>query len=236
MTEQRTYSEDEIREIVALATRRESTPAPAAPAGGLTLAEIQDVGREVGLDPADVASAAAALDVRTSTLPVRTTLGAPVEVMRMVPLPRAPTDLEWGQIVAELRTTFAARGRVASQPGLWEWSNGNLHAFVEPSGEGYRLRLGTYKGNARVLNTMGAVGLGAGALAMGSALIAGSALPELLAPVMIVASGAAAFVANRVRLPRWARDRGAQMEQVAARAQAILSRPAPGGEGGEGVS
>ncbi|HEX8212447.1 MAG TPA: hypothetical protein VF584_19885 [Longimicrobium sp.] len=118
MSPQRTYDDDEVREIFAVAARRElANPQPTA-APGLTLAELQEIGREAGLDVGEVARAAAALEVRALDAPARTSLGMPIEVIRVVPLPRAPRDAEWEQLVGELRTTFRARGRVAAQGGL----------------------------------------------------------------------------------------------------------------------
>lgn len=226
MAPQRTYDDDEVREIFAAAARRElANPQPTA-APGLTLAELQDIGREAGLDAADVARAAAALEARALQVPTRTSLGMPIEVIRVVPLPRAPKDTEWEQLVGELRATFRARGRVASQGGLREWANGNLHACVEPSGNGYRLRLGTVKGEARTLNAMAGAGFLAGAVGLASAL-AGGAPQDLIPPAFIAASSIAAFGANVLRLPRWADTRRRQMDFIAARIAAIMDGEPP---------
>lgn len=219
---QRTYDDEETREIFAIAARRElAEPRPASAAQGLTLSELQDIGREAGLDVAEVARAAAALDARAVQGPERTSLGMPIEVTRIVPLPRAPTAAEWEQLVGELRTTFRARGRVASQGGIKEWANGNLHACVEPSGSGYRLRLGTLNGQARSLNVVGGVGLFAGVAALAGAM-GGGAAQDLIVPGMIAGSAVAAFGANFLRLPRWADTRRRQMDFIAARIAAIM--------------
>ncbi|HEX8394751.1 MAG TPA: hypothetical protein VF665_20570 [Longimicrobium sp.] len=230
MAGQRTYDDDEVRAIFAEAARRElAEPRPAPAANGLTLVELQDIGREAGLDVAAVTRAAASLDAPAVQTPVRRSLGMPVEVVHTVALPRAPTEGEWEKLVAELRSTFRARGRVASQGGLREWSNGNLHALVEPSVDGYRLRLGTVKGNARVLNALGGASLFAGAAALSSALSGG--LPQdIIVPGMIAATGLGAFAANLLRLPRWAQTRRRQMDLIGAKAAAIMAAdPHPAG-------
>ncbi|HEX8432415.1 MAG TPA: hypothetical protein VF625_14085 [Longimicrobium sp.] len=230
MARQRTYDDDEVREIFATAARRELAEPRADEPRGLTLAELQEIGREAGLDAVEVARAAAALEARAAQAPERTSLGMPIEVIRVVPLPRAPTTAEWEQLVGELRSTFRARGRVASQGGLREWANGNLHACVEPSGDGYRLRLGTVKGNARTLNALGGAGIVAGATALATALITGGMPGDVVAPVMIAASGVAAFGANILRLPRWVDARRRQMDFIAARVAAIMDAdPQPAG-------
>ncbi|MBB4634247.1 hypothetical protein [Longimicrobium terrae] len=228
MAGQRTYNDDEVREIFASAAQRElAEPRPGA-SQGLSLVELQDIGREAGLDVAEVTRAAAALDAHTAQLPVRTTLGAPIEVTRVVPLPRAPTTSEWEQLVGELRATFRARGRVISQGGLLEWVNGNLHACVEPGEGGYRLRLGTVKGNALAVNALGGVGMLAGLAAVAAAMMSG-APQDLIVPGMLTATALGTVGANRIRLPRWASERSRQMDYIAARMGAIMAgdpRPA----------
>ncbi|HSJ24752.1 MAG TPA: hypothetical protein VK929_08805 [Longimicrobiales bacterium] len=225
MTDRR-YDEDEVREIFrrAAAPGASRLPAPQEQ-HGLTLEEVQSIGREVGIDPATVARAAASLTASRTT-PLQRSMGMPVGVGRMVPLPRAPTDREWEQLVAELRSTFGARGRVAVQGGLREWSNGNLHACIEPAGGGYRLRMGTVKGEAAGMNAMGIIGMGAGVVTFAAMALtgglAGGLADALAGPVVLGGGGAAALIANAVRLPRWASRRQRQMEHIAAHAAQML--------------
>jgi hypothetical protein len=218
MSEQR-YSDEEVREIFARAASSEAlTPPRSSRRDGFTLAELQSIGREAGLEPSRVAEAAASLDAQRGTLPRRTSWGMPVGVGRVIDLPRAPTDREWEMLVAELRTTFGARGRVTSQGGLREWSNGNLVAAVEPTESGYRLRLGTLKGDAALLNTLGVAGL-----ALGAFEFLQSGMLEIFDPLLFGALGMGALLANIVRLPRWADRREQQMEHIAGRASALLT-------------
>lgn len=235
MSDERTYRDDEIAEIFETAAARRDSRLPArASTEGLTLAELQAIGGEVGLAPERIAEAAAALDVRRDALR-RSDFGMPVSVRRTIDLPRAPTDREWEMLVADLRETFDARGRVGSRVEVREWTNGNLHAYVEPTPAGHRLRLGTTKGDAMGLNR-----LGAGALVMALVtlmahfLVAG----EVDAPIvsmMMAALGGLMLMFNAMRLPSWALEREAQMEHIAARARLLLggeARPeeAAGGE------
>ncbi len=230
MPDERRYREEEVAEIFETAAS-ERHPAPGAnalvAAEGLTLAELQAIGSEVGIPADRIAGAAAALELRRSSLR-RTDLGMPFSVRRTVDLPRAPTDHEWEVLVAELRETFNARGRDGSHGGLREWSNGNLHARVEPTETGHRLRLGTTKTNAVALNRVGALGL-VMAVVMLMVLALSGTLPEsLFLPLMMVAMGGGALGYNAARLPGWAREREEQMERIAARAVALLGgEPAP---------
>src|SRR5262245_22649279 len=109
MTKRR-YGEEEVREIFSLATtgglRDRSLPSES---GGMTLDELQRIGQEAGIEPARVAQAAEALDARGKPAPVRKSFGLPVGLSRVVELPRAPTDREWEQLIAQFRTTFGAQ-------------------------------------------------------------------------------------------------------------------------------
>src|SRR5688500_8812402 len=151
---ERRYTEEEIAEIFKSATEN---PDVRRSATGLTLPELQDIGREVGLSPEAVAQSAARLDRATPgdmRLPARVTrrqLGLPLGVGRTVDLPRKLTDAEWEQLVVDLRTTFDAQGRVGGQGSLREWRNGNLRAMIEPTPAGERLRLQTFKENGRTM-------------------------------------------------------------------------------------
>ena len=226
MADERKYREDEVTEIFTLATSAADASLPAVTDRvGLTLGELQEVGGEVGLAPERVAEAAATLDARPQTLPRRRLLGAPVSVGRVVELPRAATDREWQFLVAELRETFGAKGKVMSHGDIREWTNGNLHAFLEQTEAGHRLRLATHKGNAMEAVALGTVGLFM-ALIMAVAMISkGKIGLELLLPGVFALAGGGAMASNFLRLPRWADERERQMEHIAGRARVLLEAP-----------
>jgi len=235
MPVERKYREDEVAEIFETASAARPGPGPHAlsPAQGLTLAELQAIGSEVGLPPERIAEAAAALELRRDTLR-RSDFGMPVTVRRTVDLPRPPTDREWEMLVAELRETFNARGREKSRGDVREWTNGNLHAYVEPTATGHRLRLGTTKGNAVPLNRLGAVGLVMALVALVLAFLGGELPEAIMTPLILAAMGGGALAFNALRLPPWAQEREEQMTLVAARARVLLGAgPEPGEASGE---
>ncbi|HEX2191416.1 MAG TPA: hypothetical protein VHG51_21065 [Longimicrobiaceae bacterium] len=224
MTDDRRYTDEEVEEIFRSAAA-DTKPGRDLPArSGLTLAELQAIGREVGMPPEQIAEAAARLDRRPAPLPRRKILGMPVSVGRTVELPRAPTDREWSIVVGELREVFQAHGRESAGPGSRSWRNGNLHAVVEPTVSGYRLRMGTRKSDAAASAAMG-VFLAVAAVLL---LLGMDDAGELLTPVLLalVAVGTVSF--NAVRLPAWASEREEQMEYVAGRMLALLAHPPAG--------
>lgn len=237
MADERKYREGEVKEIFDLAVRRHPDGAAADSDGpGLSLAELQEVGLEVGLDPERIAQAAMAVESRRGLLPRRTFFGMPIAVGRVIDLPRALTDAEWRVLVTELQYVFGARGRVGSHGGLREWTNGNLYALLEPTESGQRLRLGTLKGSAEALNRMSVASLGTSAIlvvaeviatAMGSSILDGDiwTLRGAVLPLMLAGMGISMLVSNALSLPRWARAREGQMEPIADSVGAMLDAP-----------
>jgi hypothetical protein len=219
MSSLRTYDEAEVARIFEAA----AAPVPAHRPGGtgMTLGEIQAIGREVGIAPDRIATAALALD-RPAKVQRRKMLGMPVGVGRTVELPRALTDREWAVLLARLRQTFGAQGRDLSSGEVRHWANSRLHALVEPTLDGWQLRLGTMKSDAATVNILGAAGIILGIATMGSAIAAGEPMITGLLPLAGLGGGALAF--NAIRLPIWARTREAQMDAIAEDVRLILAR------------
>ena len=217
MTE-RQYDENEVAAIFRTAAEgSESRTLPDRSAGWLTLRDLQSIAREVGISPDAVARAARSLDRPQKAIVSRTLLGLPIAVEHTVTLGRRLSDAEWELLVVELREVFGARGAMRADGSLREWSNGNLHALLEPTPAGHRLRLGTVKGSARGSVAAGSVAVGM--FVVLSALSAMNGTLSAIAPGLAgLATMGAAFLANgTVGLKRWARLRGQQMDGIVER-------------------
>jgi hypothetical protein len=140
-------------------------------------------------------------------------------------LPRAPSDTEWLMLVADLRETFEAHGSIGATPGLREWRNGNLHAYIEPTRDGYRLRMGTRKGGALGFAVVGLVGLGWSVAAAIGLSMSGNLGNGFLAPAIVSVAGAATLVSALLSVPAWSRKRAEQLRYIAGRARTLLSSP-----------
>ena len=214
MTERR-YTEEESTTIFRVAAEGPSTPPPhRSRADGLTLADLQAIGREVGISPDAVAHAAQALEVRRGAV-TRTLLGLPIGVERQVTLRRRLTDEEWERLVVQLRDVFKARGRTKSEGSLRQWTNGNLYALLEPTPTGDRLRLGSLNGGATTSLRLGLVGLGAMAF-LAIANLLGGHLTDMGTIAGLLAGGVVLLANGALRLPGWSRLRARQMEDLAA--------------------
>lgn len=222
---QRRYDDDEVAEILARATEgHEVRPAEAERAReGLTLEQLQEIGSEVGIAPARITEAARVLERRANAPAPRTFLGAPRSVARSVPLPRSLTSEEWEGLVAELRSTFGAVGKVTAHGSLRSWNNGNLQAHIEPDGRGgWRLRMQTLKGDASAFGGTGGVFTFVGLLLLVLGLMGRGDSGGLVIGLVFMLVGLGQLGYVRLSLPDWAETRAAQMEAIAERLPGLL--------------
>lgn len=223
---ERRYSEEEVAEIFERATEAQKSSLPASRSGdGLTLAELQEVGRDVGIPSDLVARAAKSLDTKGRTHG-RSILGLPFAVGRTIELERPLTESEWHQLVVDLRETFDARGKLSQDGPFKQWTNGNLQALLEPTPTGQRLRLRTRKGSAITGLTAGFVGLGVTAVMLVDEILTGALPPYRMANILVLATIVVGVLGvTALRLPGWAKLRRRQMEEIAERLAFTVGRP-----------
>lgn len=231
---QRRYSDEEVAAIFKAAAELQQRAAldssaggaalaPLASSEGMTLDQLREIGREVGIPGDLVAQAAGSLD-RSGRSFVRRFLGLPIGVGRTIALPRRLTDAEWERLVVDLRTTFDARGRLSEEGSFRQWTNGNLQALLEPTATGQQLRLKTLKGDAYASMTFGLL-----AVALSPIVLMFSGDGSLAAnypqPLLVALAGLAMFAYGALRIPGWARTRKKQMEEIAERVTQALPAP-----------
>jgi hypothetical protein len=224
---ERQYSDEEVAAIFERASEAERTTLPASSERkGMTLAALQDIGREVGISPESIAYAARALD-QAGHPASQTFLGLPIGVGRTVEFDRPVSDADWERLVADLRQTFEARGAVRYDGPFRQWTNGNLQALVEPTANGHRVRLQTVKGDSRALMTGGLGMLGAAAATVIALAAAGSIgdAGTMTGLGFMAAIGLGAFGVGAARLPGWVRRRRTQIEGVLARLSGAVQPP-----------
>ena len=213
----RRYDDDEVAEIFAKAAEGPQSPSPQSPRDeGMTLAELKEIGREAGIAPEAVESAARSLAVRPQR-GSRTLFGLPIGVERSILLDRRLTEEEWEHLVVELREVFQARGVVSANGSFRQWTNGNLQALLEPTAKGQRLRISTVKGGARGMVLGGALMIGVSAVMAIVALVAGHYGSVAPSVAIYAAGGAVLLGSGTIRLPAWARERARQMEEITSR-------------------
>ena len=218
---ERRFSEAEVAEIFERATRQQSNALrQASSAEGMTLAQLQEIGREVGIAPDMIAQAARSVD-SADRYTVRRLLGLPVGIGLTASLDRRLSESEWQRLIVDLRETFDAQGRVREEGAFRQWSNGNLQVMVEPTPEGNQVRLRTSREDARAFIGIGLAFIALAIVAFGAKIIAGADMANTMQrvlPLGFIGAGLAAFGA--LRLPSWARERRAQMESIVSRLRA----------------
>jgi len=223
MTEHRRYDEDEVRRIFELASEEGTPPGGSDGSGrslapeGMTLSELQAIGREVGIAEGAVARAAAHVRADIGLVPRTRIAGVPIAVGRTVNLPGRLSEEAWELLVVDLRRTFQAPGHTYSEGSLRQWTNGNLQIMLEPTEAGYQLRMRTDSGRLRAQMSLGAAMTGLGGMfflleSFGRI----SEGPGLWLTCIIL--GVAAMVAAVVGGPSWAGTREQQFAEIAARA------------------
>lgn len=226
MTDRR-YSESEVAAIFQRATEAHvPSPGQLPPAEGMTLAQLQDIGREVGIAPESLAQAVQTMELE-GRVTSRSFLGLPIGVGLSVDLGRKLTDDEWDRVVVDLRETFDAKGKQSREGSFRQWTNGNLQALLEPSGAGHRIRLRTMKSDARGLIVGGLAMFGFATSAATLALMR-SGMDDrglIMAIGTLAAMGIGMLASGAAPLRAWARLRGRQMEEVAARVATVASVP-----------
>ncbi len=216
MTERR-YSEEEVAAIFERAAEAQQTARRQLPPGeGMTLADLQAIGSEVGIPPELVSQAARSID-RAGRASSRRFLGLPLGVGRTIDLGHPLSDGEWERLVVDLRETFDARGAVRVDGSFRQWTNGNLQALVEPTSTGHRVRLQTVKGDARAMISGGLGLLGFAAAVLIAGAVGGNLGGQVAGSAFLSTIGLGLFGIGALRLPGWARLRRRQMEGVAAR-------------------
>lgn len=224
---ERQYNDDEVALIFERAAETEHTALRMPAEGkGLTLAALQDIGREVGMSPEAIALAARSLD-QAGRPASRTFMGLPIGVGRTVEFDRPLSDADWERLVGDLRETFEARGAVRYDGPFRQWTNGNLQALLEPTPNGHRLRLQTVKGDARALMTAGIAVLGGAAATWLAVALAGnlSNAGSITGIGSMALMGLGMFAAGALRIPGWARRRKSQIEDVIARLSLTAKTP-----------
>lgn len=220
----RRYDEEEVAEILRRATQTSDALVPPADrTDGLTIAEIQEIGSEVGIEPSRIEHAARSLEPVDEVGREVRFLGAQQSVSRVVPLERDLSDDEWMRLVVLLRETFDAKGTVETVGPLRTWYNGNLHVHVEPHGDSHRVRMHTLKGNVREMSLIGGVFLFM-AIMMGSLIFLNRGIdPALIISAAFGVAGLGVLGTTRLSLPRWAAERTEQMERLAERIPLLMS-------------
>lgn len=217
---ERRFNEKQIAEILQRAAESDVTQGEFDRGQSLTLAELQEIGAEVGIPPARIAEEARALELHPRRFP--TFLGTPRYVARAFPISRALSDEDWFQLVADIRQTFGAIGQIKSYGSLRSWTNGNLQVHVEPEADHYRVRMQTLKGNAVIIAAAAGAIMVSAVMSLVTAVAAGVDVRAVATSALLGLAGVGILGYVRASLPQWAAQRAAQMEALEQRVRSMM--------------
>jgi hypothetical protein len=226
MTEPRRFDEDEVRAIFERATRVEPVRVPsrlAAPSadGGLSLAEIQTIGAEAGIDVGRIAEAAATLTRFGHDPTVKRQMGVAITASATVELPRILSDLEWDHLVVRLREAFGGPGAVRVEGSLRTWTHGHTQVLLEPTPSGARLRMTALDWGAKQWVDGGAAGAisGLGGAGLFGVMAAFGKSAAFLGAPMVLLGGFTALGLGSWAIGRWIANR--RLPQLQSRLEAL---------------
>ncbi len=137
--EPRRYSDEETALILRRAAELQEPGGNSRPAAGFTLAEIQQIAAEAGIDPACVTEATALISVQEPDRWARI-VGAPTRFRYERTVSGELPDPAWAALVQEIRQAMRKPGQVSHLPGALEWvdegENGDLVRVGVTSGAG----------------------------------------------------------------------------------------------------
>lgn len=232
MATDKRYDEKEIAEIFRRAAEEQETAQRnRPPESGLSLAELQKIGKETGITPEFIARAAASLEGSGSSAYIDTLLGFPIFLSRTVELPRVMTDDEWERLVVDLRSTFGGDGTITRDGSLRRWTYGEMFVNVEPyEKDRSRVRITTspdHKASSKF-------GLGFGVLTFFMSLVFwvmvfladGVELNVLLPAIAFLTIAMLPFI-GLLRLPAWGKRKEAVIEGIATRLKSSFAVDIP---------
>src|SRR5450830_1774255 len=106
----RRYNDKEVARIIKQASELQQSDAPGESASGLSLAELEQIAREAGIDPAMVRRAAVDLDAQVSVGRPSRFLGAPSSLALERTIDGEVSPDEYDALVAEIQRAVGGMG------------------------------------------------------------------------------------------------------------------------------
>ena len=194
----RLYSEAEVRALLRQAAEHQQRLGPSGAVHGLTLAEVEAIAAEAGLDPAHVRAAAHSGTQSALEREAKRWLGAPKKVTRSRCIDAPLSDEAWVRIVEDARRMFEEDGTATQLGPVREWKtdkkgNDRILVSTEPEGDGFRLAM--EQDYSKSLHGLlgGAIGMGITPVMLLLVMIGTGSL-DMLPPLLIFLVAAATFL------------------------------------------
>lgn len=189
MAIERTYTDQEVALILRRAMERQEDGTERS--GGLALRDVQEIAREIGIDPELVNEVAGQLPLAGSGNEGRW-LGEPMryELRLSHDAPSTPEQLQ--DLMMQIRSIMQQQGQVHEVLGALEWKSGadvdQVAVTARVRGDRTTVQIVADRGGAAALSAIGFTAIG-----LFSAAVTGSILdPGLIGGIALMSSGAAA--------------------------------------------
>ena len=233
MSDERRYTEAELRAIIERAAKRQEAArrAEEASEGGLTLEELQQIGAASGIDPGHIASAAKEVSLSATASPDKpdTLAGMPTALRQSRFIPAEVSDEGWARIVSELRDTFDSSGTAGEIGRTREWTSqvrskngGAVHFVLEPAAGGTLVTVEqSWRGSAWAFTGL-SIGYTFAALVVGLLAVSGAIDGDAgFVPVMFAALALLMFGGSQVGMRLYASRQEKRFERALDRIELI---------------
>lgn len=223
-TPRRLYGDKDISRILKRATEMQEAEGPTE-ATGLSLEEIQQIAAEVGVDPKFIQAAVAELDQGTSSDKDFHLLGSPVSFSLEHVVEGEITDVQWEEMVEEIRQSFKLVGGSGKVGRSFEWThdsrNQQTQVTVASRGGQTKIRVFSRFPRIAILTFVPAmvVSLQAGAL-LGGSMGMTFGLPVIGLMLSFIA---ATFLAMRFAFSRIVQKKERKAHQLLGRLEQIVA-------------
>ncbi|MFN3651056.1 MAG: hypothetical protein ACK47B_15890 [Armatimonadota bacterium] len=220
------YDEKQAGAILKRAVER-SAAAGAERSSGISLAEMERIAAEIGIDPRHVRAAAAEVAGRSAA----GTAGV-IDLEQVVPAEL--TEEAWDSILAELRRLFGDAGTASAVGRAREWDlrqdTINVHASVVSRGGSTRVHL--LENHSTALSLAWLIWLIVSLIAAGLAALGGAStggLDQALINALLTGGvSGAAYLGIRASAQRWQRRQQERMEGLLQRVAGLIRQHQPG--------
>ena len=226
----RRYSEREIGAILKRATELQEHREAAIGAApeGLTLEEIEEIAREVGVDAHLVRQAAT--EASTGTLDQRwPILGAPLRTKHEIMVAGRPAEATLDAMVVEIRNQLGQKGRFEKLNGALTWTRQNSgtkdEITITPEREGTRIRSEQFFFGSSMLLFF--LPLFFTLLLGGSYLAEEVGMPALLEFALLTMAMLTVFGLGRIGFKLWTRQQSQKMATLIQSLSAMLASSPP---------
>ena len=221
MSSQRRYNEKEIAAIFRQAAEDQELARQALDnRDGLTLEELESIGKDIGITPEFISKAADQLDVKHMRPRGTSLLGLPISVDRTIELPGPVSEEDWDVLISDFHDVYGHIGEEKEVGPLRTWKAGTIEATLGPTKDGHRLRIRAQNDGEVIMLSFGTIFFLISIFFLLILLAKGrfGEMDEIITFLAISSLGLSGIGAGVFRLPQWQKKQAQKIETIFTRA------------------